>query len=363
MPPAPSLFDATAFRKLLDEGYVRAEKHPQAELWIYNYTARAQYDWKWNDITRACRGLIVDAAGNVAARPFEKFFNLSELRPGDLPDEPFEVYEKMDGSLGILYWLGGAARIATRGSFVSEQARRATSLLYDTYPQAVEQLAPSEKGAKGKTYLFEIVYPENRIVVNYGEAEKLVLLAVIDNATGRDLPLEDVGVPVVKTYPGLDDLSALYDQEEPGREGFVVRFESGFRVKVKFEEYVRLHRLVTNLSTKMLWEHLREGRDVDELVSQIPDEFHPWVKEAKRELMEAYAAIERQCREDFADYGTRKQNALYYKTCAHPSVLFRMLDGKSYSDLIWRLVEPEHERPDGPDGPDGSGNREGTATQ
>ena len=37
----------------------------------------------------------------------------------------------------------------------------------------------------GKTYLFEIIYPENRIVVDYGDYKGLVLIDVIDNETGK----------------------------------------------------------------------------------------------------------------------------------------------------------------------------------
>lgn len=36
----------------------------------------------------------------------------------------------------------------------------------------------------------EIVYPENRIVVDYGKDRKLWLIGIRDNASGNDLPLE-----------------------------------------------------------------------------------------------------------------------------------------------------------------------------
>lgn len=37
---------------------------------MYNYTAKAQYDKLWNEVTLQCRGLILDGDGNVVARPF-----------------------------------------------------------------------------------------------------------------------------------------------------------------------------------------------------------------------------------------------------------------------------------------------------
>ena len=94
-----------------------------------------------------------------------------------LPNEPFEVYEKLDGSLGILYWLGDEPYIATRGSFESPQAQIATELLRAYDLSGLD---------RRRTYLFEIIYPENRIVVNYDDRRELVLLAIIDTATGRE---------------------------------------------------------------------------------------------------------------------------------------------------------------------------------
>lgn len=59
---------------------------------------------------------------NRVARPFPKFFNLDEaIANGEqLPAEAFEVTEKLDGSLGILYWLDGEPRLATRGTSMVE---------------------------------------------------------------------------------------------------------------------------------------------------------------------------------------------------------------------------------------------------
>lgn len=173
-------------KQLIADDYINVQKHPTADLYIYNYSPKAQYDRLWNDWTLACRGLIMNALYEVVARPFHKFFNLEETENLILPDEPFEVYEKMDGSLGILYWADGKPAIATRGSFTSEQAIVATELLHTKYANSLEHLDPT------KTYLFEIIYPENRIVIDYGDARKLVLLAVIDTKTGAEISLPNV---------------------------------------------------------------------------------------------------------------------------------------------------------------------------
>ena len=184
--------------KLIEQRYINVQKHPTADLFIYNYTQNAQYEAFWNEYTLMCRGLILDAVGNIVARPFPKFFNWEELPSNQIPNEPFDVYEKMDGSLGILYWIDDEPFIATRGSFVSEQALWASEFLHQNFKKEYQKLN------KKHTYLFEIIYPENRIVVNYNNRQDLVLLAVIDNATGQDMALPtDLSFTIVKKYDGL----------------------------------------------------------------------------------------------------------------------------------------------------------------
>src|SRR5438874_2440055 len=115
--------------KLIDEGVVRATRHPSLPLTIYNYTAKCQYDQLWSDVTRVCRGLIIDDNGTVVARPFPKFFNMDEHSRSDIVfSKAFTITEKVDGSLGVLYPSGDGWAIATRGSFTSGQAVKATEI-------------------------------------------------------------------------------------------------------------------------------------------------------------------------------------------------------------------------------------------
>src|SRR4051794_38224451 len=120
--------DLPLLNELVKQRYLSVQRHPDAELLIFNYTAKTQYEHYWTPETTLCRGLITTLAGDVVARPFPKIFNLAEY-PGPLPNEPFEVFEKLDGSLGILYVAGQAPQLATRGSFTGFQAQRGTRIL------------------------------------------------------------------------------------------------------------------------------------------------------------------------------------------------------------------------------------------
>lgn len=326
-------------KEMIEKGYVNVQKHPTHELFIYNYSPLAQYERVWNEVTLACRGLILDGQGGVVARPFQKFFNLGEIENQQLPNDSFEVFEKLDGSLGILYWVDNQPFIATRGSFMGEQAVRATSILRSKYASVLRGVN------RDWTYLFEIIYPENRIVVNYGDMEDIVLTAIIDISTGVDVPLHDMGFPVVKRYDGIQDIRLLKQMEEDNREGFVIKYANGFRLKVKFEEYLRIHRIVTQVSSINIWEYLAANMPFDEILDRVPDEFYNWVKMTVENLKNQYEVIENQSLKDFKKLDNRKETAAYFLTCAYPSVLFKMLDERPYQEVIWKMIRPSFQKP------------------
>ena len=326
--------DLRAINQQVEEGYIAKHRHPTAELYIYNYTAKTQFDGHWTPETRACRGLILDEHGVVVARPFEKFFTLDQ-HPEPLPAEPFDVFEKLDGSLGILYWIDGEPNIATRGSFDGEQAERANRILHAKYRHLFSGLD------RELTYLFEIIYPQNRIVVDYGDTEDLFLLTAIETESGREIGPLDTGFPTVMRYDGIADLSVLTAMEEVNKEGFVIRFQSGVRVKIKFEEYKRLHKLVTGINPRHVWEMLREGREIADLVDRVPDEFYKWIRGIESDLLGKFSDIESCCRQEFKVLPTRKETALYFQSQHYPTVLFAMLDGKDYAEKIWKMIRPE----------------------
>jgi RNA ligase len=305
-----------------------------------------------------CRGLITDLEGNIICRPFPKFFNLSQHDGDKLPlvnwQQEFVCTRKWDGSLGILYPTSEGYRIATRGSFTSDQAERANALL--------EALSIDPRVIlSDHTYLFEIIYPENRIVIDYGQQECLVLLEIIENSTGRGLPCEIVEVtakelscqPTVRyDWATAERLQAFADEEAANDEGVVVRFADGLRVKVKHAEYVRLHWLLTCITSRTIWRALKDGTGIESYVEQVPDEFHAWVRSIDTGLREKFAECESQARtilEGIVAEGvctTRKDYAARFMAHKpYTPILFKMLDQRAYSDMIWAMIEPDETRP------------------
>jgi T4 RnlA family RNA ligase len=341
--------DLNKINKAIEERLISVQKHPTADLWIYNYTEKAQYDHVWTPETVMCRGLILDKEGNIIARPFRKFFNLGELDSPYAPqinlNQPFDVYEKMDGSLGILYFLDKKPYIATRGSFTSDQATEANKILQEKYVDF--RFDPK------LTFLFEIVYPKNRIVINYGKTRDLYLLAVIETATGKELSTPTGGFPTPKyyDYENLEEIKTMMDKKDVTDEGFVIRFQDGERAKIKYDDYVRLHRLITGVTARRIWDLLRnkQTKELKEMTERVPEEFLEWVKDTKKELNKQYGEIYQQAYLLCAGartLPTRKEQAeLVLKMPRLSGACFKMLDNKDVSEVIWKMIKPEAEKP------------------
>jgi RNA ligase len=249
---------ATELTAAVAEGLVRVQRHPSLPLRIFNYTELAVYSRTWTTATLNCRGLIVDDEDRIVARGFRKFFNFSEHEDATLDlHAPVEVTDKADGSLGVLYATVDGPAIATRGSFAGEQARHATELYRARYAGAWEPV-------EGWSYLFEIIYPANRIVLDYGDTDDLVLLGAVDIATGSSAgPLDAVCTawpgPRVEVTSYRTLAEALAAEPRTNAEGLVVRYlagsaGAGMMVKAKQADYLVLHRIVTGLTARRLWE-------------------------------------------------------------------------------------------------------------
>jgi RNA ligase len=351
------LFDKELFQQMREEGYIRIGMLDGCVLAIANYTEKAQYEQKWNPVTLQCRGLIFDVfTHNVVARPFPKFFNWDDSSQPYPPRSECVLMPKMDGSLGVLYYHDDGYKIATRGSFVSDQAIHAT--------QRLREIAAEWEPVfhVDMTYLFEIIYPENRIVVDYGGQDTLVLLDVIDNFTGTsrfDL-FDDLMWPdKVERKHALFSDDLIHDIPQ-GEEGFVLYWPyQNLRVKMKSAEYLGLHKLIFGLNARIVWERLGAGESWQQICDGLPDEFHPWVKGIAEDLSEQAARIATEAAKQYqrclqrmrpeyydgvpltdATKQDRKAFAEVAKGEPLRGLLFMLYDGKDIWNAIWNSLRP-----------------------
>ena len=262
--PMTQIFDLFSESDLSDAiaaKLVKATKHPDCDDVIFNYTDAAMWTpgaWE-NPAVRVCRGLIVGDENEVIARPWPKFFNVGQPEAAKIElDEPVEVTDKMDGSLGIIYVdINGVPAVATRGSFSSEQAVHATAWLRER----IEQTGWFPWNSY-PTPLVEIIYPENRIVLDYGATNELILLGAVDRETGETYGPEEARVALnwpwrtTLTYEYGTLKDALAAPARKNAEGFVVRTHDGRMVKIKQEDYKLMHRVLFGMSARTIWQAL-----------------------------------------------------------------------------------------------------------
>lgn len=373
------------------DGLVRVQRQGELGLRIFNYTEQAVYARAWNAATTACRGLIVDADDRVIARPWAKFFNHGE-HADDVLDlaAPVEVTDKADGSLGVLYPTPDGWAVATRGSFGGEQAQHASAVYAEKYAGVWPPVA-------GWTYLFEIIYPANRIVLDYGAQDDLILLGAVEIATGTPVgPRDEVCAgwpgPRTEVYAHRTLAEALAAPPRPNAEGLVVRYlpgsaSAGLMAKIKQEDYLALHRIVTGLTARRLWERsavhavlaadpgtparrlgqllrldpfdvaamIEAGPDWLEQVRQsVPEEFLDWIDETTNRQAGEVEALLASVATTTAEVSGRDRREIAAAIAGHPyrGLIFGALDGHSILAQAWATVRPPADRPFGARGED-----------
>jgi RNA ligase len=344
------LFPIEDLDRAIAQGLVARREHPGLPLVILNYTERCQYEpGLWSPVTKTCRGLIYNRHTlEIVARPFPKFFNHGEREaPAIDLAAPVAVTDKLDGSLGILCpsWEGEYS-IATRGAFTSDQALHATEVWHERY-------ARRYRPPRGVTPLFEIIFPGNRIVCDYGDLDDLVLLGGVDIETGQSVGprswlFEEWPGPRAQEFEYATFADALAAPPRPGAEGLVVHvLHTDERVKIKQEDYVLLHRIISGLNERAVWEHLSAGKPMEEMLAALPDEFHDWTRSVAVRLLREFALVESEIEGAFweatrslPDGFSRKEYALAVKDENWKGALFSRLDGKDYSQTIWKALRP-----------------------
>jgi RNA ligase len=347
------IMDAGRLTELLEGHYISRIVSPDGRFLIFDYTEKATFDRVWTPETTACRGLVVRARdGEIVGRAFDKFHNLNEYgieraseavvlaRGGD-----YEVWDKLDGSMVLLWWADNEWRTSTRGSFTSTQARDA--LAWIRTEVNAWRLDP------GYCYIGEWIGPSNRIVVRYPEDE-WVLTGVRNLTTGEDLDRANVfawsdriGVracsfAVARQFSEITQAQ----QDHTGIEGWVLRWPDGFRVKVKTVEYLNIHRLINHLTPTRIHESLCAGM-YDTYARELPEEYREEAERMAAAIREAVAARLAVAEATFATLApllSEGRKAFALEAIKHPEVrpyLFLLADGRPVADKILKDWAPE----------------------
>lgn len=387
------IFDLDAFYEQIENGdIVVRDNASNPDYRIANYGPDVQFSRKWTPETLASRGLIYnERTKEIISRGFPKFFNWDDASQPFPRSGSVIKSDKFDGSLGILYaGPDGELAIATRGSFISEQAVHATKVFHDLTDQTPELYHQAyELIAQNLTPVFEIIYPENRIVVDYGSADSLVLLDVIDNATGMSQIMDftsfdwpEKAEKTILTGGFYDTIASSVPDDE---EGYVLYWpHTGFRCKVKGANYIRLHSVLTETSSRDLWRHMAVHANKDriskpnmwanalgidpkvatgilakhedwlsDMIKDVPDEFYGWIRrtmETIEYVVDKYVTYGRKAaREILQEAGDDTQYRWHLsKHYENGGVFLKYANTGNDNDLVWaawKYAFPAFEKP------------------
>lgn len=249
-------------------------------------------------------------------------------------------------SLGIAFHHKNKWHLTTRGSLNSDIGLVGQQILNE-YLNSGAKLHPHY------TYLAELIYKENQIVVNYGDDRKLVLLGARNYLTGN-LNLTDYLIDHFKNEldvtpfePAMrwrfstkeDMLKWLNDTKGTEFEGFVVHFSDGSIFKFKSEDYMRLHRIIAQFTFKRVLEAVQKNEQ-EEIRKALPEELIPefdrycWMIEDKvdqivAQVDKAVSNAPKESRKEFALYLQQ-----FYKGTEIIKYAFKFLDFEMNIDKL-----------------------------
>ena len=157
--------------------------------------------------------------------------------------------------------------------------------------------------------------------------------------------IREFDIPTVDVVEPFDDILSLveYTRNLKGAEGFIVAFEDGHKVKIKADEYVRVHKCIDRVKFDRNIVDLILNEDVDDVIPMLPQEQVNRIREFETRFWEAFRQTENRlyglriaAQQSYED--DRKRIALEFiptlENKADAQFIFRMLDGHNVRDLL-----------------------------
>jgi len=256
------------------------------------------------------RGIIFrESDWKCVCHPFNKFGNYGESYCPEIDWSTASVQEKIDGSL-MKVWFDETWHISTNGTIDAfkaplECANKEITSYGDLFIYCLHSMGIDEHDFFGRlnsqlTYMFEMVSPYNRVVIEYNEP-RIYFLGVRDNETneefmidrwnehGVDLMIEAVEeiLPIPKRYPlfSLEEVKTAANALPWNEEGYVVCDANFNRVKIKSPEYVLAHHGRTNGNVSI-------SRLLEIILNNEVDEFLIYAEEYKDKINNLISEME-----------------------------------------------------------------------
>lgn len=309
----------------------------------YNEVTRHKKQWDWDSVTRTCRGIVIEeATGKVVAHCLPKFFNYKEApETTNLPNEPYTVTDKLDGSLIHCFMYQGKTYHTTKASFntiYSDYARRLLPELKvdDEYTTLVCELRiPDDMELMARVTRRD---PGLYLITAFNslgqEYDRPYVEYLADKYSINTVPIVDITLEELISKPTIKDT-----------EGWVVRFDGGLRVKFKTSWYLTLNRVLEEIDTPTkLREYVRQALKnhggASDWVNNMPEEFQGVLKVEVGQLKSRYNGIKREVEDILNQHqgASRKEIALAITDHPLKHIIFTAIDGRLDTNALWDKV-------------------------
>lgn len=305
-----------------------------------------------NPIVRECRGIILEEKTLIpVCVPFYKFGNYGEGYVPNIDWSSARTQEKVDGSLIKVWYHKGKWRVSTNGTIDAYKCPLGLvdfaqlDCPYNTFGELFDIAKQNAKLNfdrldKNKTYMFELVSPYNKVVVNYENIE-IYHIGTRDNNTYEEIEI-DIGVKKPKKYSlnTLEDCIKSANELSYNEEGYVVVDKYWNRVKIKSPSYVAVHHLKGNGEVNILSViELLKTNEVSEFLNYFP-EYTKNVESIKGKINSIIEQLENGLKEvNSKTYETQKEFALEVKDRPFSAFYFSWRKDNSLKpfDWVWNM--------------------------
>jgi hypothetical protein len=268
---------------------------------------------KNNEFYQYCRSLVIDYdKEQIVLYPYKKFFNINERQETSKE----KVIEKLRQSK-IVYFTNklDGAYIAIRyynNEFVVSSSAGLDPATNWHVKKGYEYLAGNKnlqtaiKDNANNTFIFELIDKDDPHAINYSQwPQGLYLTGIIDN-NGNDLSPHYV-VNLAEQYGILhttiirrsfnDIYNSLNDNSISNQEGYVLYLD-GYRVKMKYNTYVLMHKELSKLVTPKSTIAAIRNNTFDDFIAKIPAAFQDLVLSYAQDAWE-YAEMQSNITQDY----------------------------------------------------------------
>lgn len=300
-------------------------------LFYYN-----QFKSDFNEkLVRESRGIILeDKTFKVLAYPFDKFFNYGENLAVNIDWNSAKVLEKIDGSLIKIWNYKNKWMVSTMQTIDAKDASLPInphfSNYYDLFMSVARKKIDFSRLNKNYTYIFELISPYNRVVVDYPSPD-IYHIGTRNNKTLKEIEV-DIGVkkPRQYSFESLKDVINMAKNLPLDKEGYVVVDKYYNRVKIKSPAYVVAHHLRNDIGGNKILE-LVLSNEQDEFLVYFP-EYKEDIKKVEDKLNVLINKIDKDIEKAKGKRKlNRKEYAEWAKKQEYPAILFQYYDGKKVS--------------------------------